>query len=143
MNRVIGFDLGSKSLGIAISDSLGLSAHGLENFRFNENGYRTAINHAIEIIKKENVNEIVIGLALNMDGSESNSSKTSRIFKDELLKIIPTLKITMIDERVTTMLANRYLLEADISRAKRKKVIDMESAVMILETYMEQKKNGK
>jgi len=143
MNRVIAFDLGSKSLGIAISDSLGIAAHGLENFRFNENGYRTAINHAIEVIKKENVNDIVIGLALNMDGSESNSSKTSRIFKEELLKIIPTLNITMLDERVTTMLATRYLLESDISRAKRKKVIDMESAVMILETYMEKMKNGK
>ncbi len=142
MNKIIGFDLGTKTLGIAISDSLGIAAHGLENFRFNEGGYQTALNHAEEVIKKENVNEVVIGLALNMDGSSSNSSKTSTIFKDELLKRIPTLKITMVDERMSTMLANRYLLESDISRAKRKKVIDMQSAVVILETYMEMKKNG-
>lgn len=141
MNKILGFDLGSKTLGIAISDSLGIAAHGYENFRFNENGYRTAINHAIEVIKKENINEIVIGLALNMDGSESKSSSTSRKFKDELLKINPNLKITMVDERMSTMLAHKILLEADISRSKRKKVIDMESAVVILETYMERKKN--
>jgi len=142
MNKILAFDLGSKSLGIAISDSLGIAAHGYENFRFNENGYRTAINHAIEVINKEKINEIVVGLALNMDGSESKSSTISRKFRSELLKIKPELKITMVDERMTTMLATNLLLEADISRKKRKKVIDMESAVMILETYLGRKKNG-
>ena len=142
MNKIIAFDLGSRTLGIAISDALGIAAHGLENFRFNEGGYQTAITHAIEVLKKENVNEVAVGLALNMNGSESRSSKASTIFKDELLKRMPNLKIKMVDERMSTMLATRRLLESDISRAKRKKVIDMQSAVVILETYMEMKKNG-
>ena len=140
--RYLGLDLGSKTLGIAISDALGIAAHGLENFRFNEGAYQTAITHAIQVINKEKVDEVVIGLALNMDGTESKSSKASSIFKDELLKRNPKLKITMVDERMSTMLATRRLLEGDISRAKRKKVIDMQSAVVILETYMEMKKNG-
>lgn len=142
MKKVIGFDLGTKTLGIAISDALGIAAHGLENFRFNEGGYQTAITHAVEVINREKVDEVALGLALNMDGSESNSSKASNIFKDELIKRLPNLKVTMVDERMSTMLANRRLLESDISRAKRKKVIDMQSAVVILETYMEMKKNG-
>ena len=142
MKRIIAFDLGTKTLGIAVSDALGIAAHGLENFRFTEGAYQTAITHAIQVINKEKVDEVVIGLALNMDGTESKSSKASSIFKDELLKRNPKLKITMVDERMSTMLATRRLLESDISRAKRKKVIDMQSAVVILETYMEMKKNG-
>ena len=141
MNKIIAFDLGSKSLGIAISDALGIAAHGLENFRFNENGYQSALRHALEVIKNNNVNEVVVGLALNMDGSMSKSAEISTKFKEELLKAMPNLKVAMIDERLTTMQANRILLEADISRKKRKQVIDMQSAVMILETYMGRKKN--
>lgn len=142
MKKIIAFDLGTKTLGIAISDALGIAAHGLENFRFNEGGYQTAITHAVEVLNKEGVDEVAIGLALNMNGTDSDSSKASSIFKDELLKKMPNLKIKMVDERMSTMLANRRLLESDISRAKRKKVIDMQSAVVILETYMEMKKNG-
>lgn len=142
MNRIISFDLGTKSLGIAISDSLGIAAHGYENFHFNNKAYQQAIAHAISIIDKEKINDVVIGLALNMDGSASPSSRAANIFKDELLKLRPNLKITMMDERMTTMQANRILLEADLSRAKRKKVIDKQSAVMILETHLARLKNG-
>lgn len=142
MNRIMGLDLGTKTLGIAISDALGIAAHGYENFRFSEKAYQQAIAHVVTLLKKESINEVALGLALNMDGSESNSSKAARIFKDELLKHLPNLKIEMVDERMTTMQANKILLEADLSRAKRKQVIDMESAVMILETYLARKKNG-
>lgn len=142
MNRIIGFDLGSKSLGIAITDSLGIAAHGYENFRFTNKAYQQAIAHALMVIDKEKINDVVIGLALNMDGSMSDSAHAATIFKDELLKRRPNLKIIMMDERMTTMQANRILLEADLSREKRKKVIDMESAVMILETYLMRLKNG-
>ncbi|MCQ2792300.1 MAG: Holliday junction resolvase RuvX [Bacilli bacterium] len=143
MNKILAFDLGSRTLGIAVSDSLGIAAHGLENFRFPEGGYQAAIAHALEIINREHISELVIGLALNMNGEESKSSQASRIFKEELLKRNANLKITMVDERLTTKLATQRLLEADLSREKRKKVIDMQSAVVILETYMEMKKNAK
>ncbi len=136
MPRIIAFDLGRKSLGIAICDALMIAAHGYENYRFNEGAFRNATNHALEVIKKEEVNEVCIGLALNMDGSESQSSKSARHFKDDLLKAMPDLKVELVDERLTTVIATNRLLEADLSRNKRKKVIDMMSAVVILESYL-------
>lgn len=142
MNRIMGLDLGTKTLGIAISDALGIAAHGYENFRFQEKAYQQAITHVVEVCKKERINDIVIGLALNMNGTESPSSTAARKFKEELLKHLPTLHIEFMDERMSTMQATRILLEADLSRKKRKQVIDMESAVMILETYLRKMENG-
>ena len=136
MPRIIGFDLGRKSLGIAICDVLMIAAHGYENYRFNDGAFRNATNHAIEVIKEEEVDEVCIGLALNMDGTESDSSRSARHFKEDLEKAIPGLKVALVDERLTTVMANRRLLEADLSRNKRKQVIDMMSAVVILETYL-------
>ena len=136
MPRIIGFDLGRKSLGIAICDPLMIAAHGYENYRFSDGAFRNATNHAIEVIKKEEVDEVCIGLALNMDGSESDSSRSARHFKADLEAALPGLKVTLVDERLTTVMANRRLLEADLSRNKRKQVIDMMSAVVILETYL-------
>ncbi len=136
MPRIIGFDLGRKTLGIAICDALMIAAHGLENYRFPEGAFRNATNHALEVIKEEEVNEVCIGLALNMDGSESDSSRSARRFKEDLIKEMPNLKVELVDERLTTVIATNRLLEADLSRNKRKQVIDMMSAVVILETYL-------
>lgn len=136
MKRIIGLDLGTKTLGVAISDSLGIAAHGYENFRFNENGFKSARVHVHEICKKENVSEIALGYPLNMDGSTSEHSKMCERFKEDLINEDSSLKITLVDERMTTMIANSRLLEANLSREKRKKVIDQQSAVVILETYM-------
>lgn len=142
MKRILGLDLGVKTLGIAVSDALGLAAHGYENFRFSEKAYQQAIAHTLEILNKEKIDEVALGLALNMNGTESDSSQAARKFKEELLKHNPNLKIELIDERMSTIQATRLLLEADLSRAKRKKVIDMTSAVMILETYLRKKENA-
>lgn len=136
MKRFICFDLGEKTLGIAISDSLGIAAWGLENFYFVNNNYQQAVEHALNVIEKEKVLDVVIGLALNLDGTESKSSKRSITFKKKLLEFNPKLNIIMVDERMSTLLANRLLIDANISRKKRKKMIDMESAVVILETYL-------
>lgn len=142
MKRFICFDLGEKSLGIAISDSLGVAAWGLENFYFPRNMYNQAAQHAFEVIQKNNVFDVVIGLALNLDGSESKSSILSIKFKEKLLKLNPKLNIIMVDERMSTLLANRLLIESQMSSKKRTKIIDMQSAVVILETYLETLKNN-
>lgn len=136
MDRILAFDLGTKSLGVAITDSLLISAHGYENFRFQDRTYKIALKEALRIIDKENIREICIGLPLHMSGEMSDSAQSSLIFRDDLLKERPHLKIEMIDERMTTMIANKRLLEADLSRAKRKRVIDEMSAVVILESYL-------
>ena len=137
MDRIIGFDLGEKTLGIAISDPLGITARGIETFRFNENDFNKAVNHALEVINNENVNDVVIGYPLNMDGSISYMAVNVLNFKESLLKLKPSLNIVLIDERLSTISANRNLMEMNLSPKKRKEIIDMEAAIIILEMYLE------
>ncbi len=140
MNKVLGFDLGTKTLGIAKSDVMGI-AHGYEEFRFLEGAYKQALNHAKEVIDKEGIKEIALGYPLNMDGSVGERARSAERFKASLLALDPSLKITLVDERLTTVMATRRLLEADLSRAKRHKVIDQAAATVILETYLSSKEN--
>lgn len=135
MKKVLGLDLGSRTCGIAISDVLGI-AHGRENYRFTDCAYRQVLAYILEYLKKENVGVIALGYPLNMDGSKGESALRSERFKEELLEKDPTLKVYLVDERLTTVMANRSMLEADISRGKRHKVIDQQSAVIILESFL-------
>ncbi len=140
MKKILGLDLGTKTLGIAISDSLGIAAHGYENFVFEFGNYKKAREHVVEILKKEGIEEIALGLPLHMSGEMSPRAESCLRFKDDLLKENLNLKIVMVDERMTTIIANNRLLEADLSRNKRKQVIDKMSAVVILESYMATRK---
>lgn len=138
MNKALGLDLGTRTLGIAISDVLGI-AHGYEEFRFLEGAYKQAIKRVIEVCEKEKVTEIALGYPLNMDGSEGEKALSSKRFKNSLLEANPNLKISLVDERMTTIIATKRLLEADLSRNKRHKVIDKQAAVVILESYLQRK----
>jgi len=138
--RALGLDLGTKTLGMAVSDSLGIAAHGVETFRFESGAYKKAREHVIAYVQKENIREVALGLPLHMSGQPSERSESALRFRDDLLAMMPELTIVMIDERMTTMLANKRLLEADLSRAKRHEVIDTMSAVAILETYLAQRR---
>lgn len=140
MKKIIGLDLGTKTLGIAISDALGI-AHGYENFNFEFGNYKKAREHVLELAKKESIDEIALGYPLHMSGEESERSKSTRKFKDDLLKENPNLKIVLVDERMTTIIANNRLLEANLSAKKRKEVIDKMSAVVILESYLAMRKD--
>ena len=137
IGKILGLDLGEKTLGIAISDMMGIIAQGVENYRFEDNNYSLALERAIYYIKKENIKEVALGLPLHMSGDESDHSILSRKFKVMLEEAIPNLKVVLIDERWTTKQANRRLLEADLSRKKRKNVIDKMAAVVILDTYLQ------
>ena len=136
MSKALGLDLGTKTLGIAITDSLRIAAHGLENFTFEFGNYKKAREHVLEIVQKENITEIALGYPLNMSGVAGERCESVERFKADLEKENPALKITLVDERMTTIIANNRLLEADLSRAKRKEVIDKMSAVVILESYL-------
>ena len=133
MSKALGLDLGTRTLGIAESDSAGWYAYGIETFRFNEGNYKAAIQRVIEIAKKDNIEEIALGLPLNMNGTKGERAESCLRFKDQLLEANPNFKIRMIDERMTTMIAN-------LSRNKRKKVIDQQAAVVILESYLARRK---
>jgi len=141
VKKVMGLDLGTRSCGIAISDTLGI-AHPKEEFRFLEGAYRQCLAHLAELLKKEDIHEIALGYPLNMDGSVGESAKRSERFKAELLEMDPALSVTLVDERLTTVMASRRLLEADLSRGKRHAVIDQQAAQVILESYLNQKNGG-
>lgn len=139
MKKILGLDLGTKTLGIAISDSLGLAAHGYENFNFEEFNYKKAREHVIEITKEEDIDEIALGYPLHMNGELSNRAKSCIRFKDDLLALNPNLKIELVDERLSTVEAQERMHNLGYNAKQMKKNIDMMAAVVILETYMSKK----
>src|SRR5699024_2248335 len=136
-HKILGLDVGSKTVGIAISDLMGWTAQGLETLRIDEKSNDLGIEQLIEIIKKENVGSVVIGLPKNMNNSIGFRGEASLQYKEQLQEALPTVEIIMWDERLSTMAAERSLLEADVSRQKRKKVIDKMAAVFILQGYLD------
>ncbi|HAR5753446.1 TPA: Holliday junction resolvase RuvX [Staphylococcus pseudintermedius] len=136
-HKIIGLDVGSRTVGIAISDLMGWTAQGLDTLQINEEENELGIDALIDIIQKENVGAVVIGLPKNMNNSIGFRGEASLKYKDALAERMPNLEIIMWDERLSTMAAERSLLEADVSRAKRKKVIDKMAAVFILQGYLD------
>ncbi|ELH1733176.1 Holliday junction resolvase RuvX [Staphylococcus pseudintermedius] len=136
-HKIIGLDVGSRTVGIAISDLMGWTAQGLDTLQINEEENELGIDALIDIIQKENVGTVVIGLPKNMNNSIGFRGEASLKYKDALAERMPNLEIIMWDERLSTMAAERSLLEAGVSRAKRKKVIDKMAAVFILQGYLD------
>lgn len=137
MDRILGLDLGSKTCGIAISDSLGLLAHGVETFRFPSNQYNQAMEHILELIDQHQVKTVILGLPKHMNGDIGVRGEVSIRFKERLLERKPDLNIVLEDERLTTVIAENELIFADVSRKNRKKVIDKMAAVTILQGYLD------
>lgn len=119
-HKIIGLDVGSRTVGIAISDLMGWTAQGLDTLQINEEENELGIDALIDIIQKENVGTVVIGLPKNMNNSIGFRGEASLKYKDALAERMPNLEIIMWDERLSTMVAERSLLEADVSRAKEK-----------------------
>ena len=134
--RVMGLDYGDKTIGVAISDELGLTAQALEVIK------RTTIEKDMErlreIIAEYKVSEIVVGLPKNMDASIGPRGEKSVMFAGRLREAFG-LPVHLWDERLTTASAERALLEADVSRKKRKQVIDKLAASLILQSFMDSK----
>ncbi len=136
-NRIIGLDVGSKTIGVAVSDAMGWTAQGIDTLRINEENEDFGIDQLIKIIDEYDVDTVIIGLPKNMNNSIGPRGETSIQFKDLLQQERPELKMVMWDERLSTVGAERTLLEADVSRKKRKKVIDKMAAVFILQGYLD------
>ena len=134
--RYLGLDLGKKSLGLAISDRTGTIATFYKNIRYENE--ENLIKELIEIINKENIDKLVLGYPKNMDNSEGFRTKETKEFKQKLEKQIDK-EIILQDERLSTRMAESVLIDADLSRKKRKKVIDGLSAVVILKAYLDRK----
>lgn len=135
MEKYIGLDLGTVTLGIATSDSLGF-VHGLETYRFPKEAYSQARNRVHEVVKSTGIKNIVIGLPINMDGSQGFRAESSKKFADDLAKEDPSLKIFLQDERLTSVSAHKTLNELNVSHKQRKESIDRLAACEILDFYL-------
>ena len=136
-HKILGLDVGSKTVGIAISDLMGWTAQGFDTLRINEEQNELGIDQLIKIIKDNQVGTVVIGLPKNMNNSIGFRGEASIQYKEKLQEALPHIEVIMWDERLSTMAAERSLLEANVSRQKRKKVIDKMAAVFILQGYLD------
>lgn len=139
MERYIGLDLGTKSLGIASSDSLGI-VHPKENYNFEKGNYKKAREHLLDILEIENIKNVVLGFPRRLDLSEGDRCESAKRFADDLKLAKPNLTIYFIDESYTTIEARERLREEGLKEDKIKKIIDMMSAVIILEDFLRSKK---
>lgn len=136
MEKVLGLDLGSKTCGIAMSDALGMIAHGVETFRFEENQYKIAAKHVFEIVKENGIRTIVLGFPKHMNGDIGERAQISIEFKEMLEKMMD-INVVLVDERLSTVVAENQLIFANVKRKIRKKVIDKMAAVTILQGYLD------
>lgn len=139
--RIMGLDVGERTIGIAVSDPLGWTAQGIETIRRKGN-IDDDINGLKKIIAEYEVEQIVVGLPKNMNNTLGPSAIRSQEMADIILKETG-LPIEMWDERLSTMAAEKTLLEGNVSRAKRKTLIDKMAAVIILQNYLDFKGRNK
>lgn len=135
----MGLDVGSKTVGIAVSDPMGWTAQGIEIIRIDEANGEFGFKRVEELIAEYGVTKFVVGLPKNMNNSIGPRAEASMAYGDQLIELFG-LPVEYQDERLTTVQAERMLIEqANTSRAKRKKVIDKVAAVMILQNYLDKK----
>ncbi len=132
MKKVLGVDIGEKRIGIAVSDALGMTAQGVETYARKGEGDAAYI---ADKAKSFGAELVVAGLPLNMNGSEGPAAQNVRAFMAEVEAL--GLRIHFQDERLTTVSAERMLIEADVSRKKRRQVVDKLAAVYILGAYLD------
>ena len=136
--RYLGLDLGTKSLGVSVSDITNTFALPVVTLHFNEDDYESVLKELEKIVFNKHITDFVLGLPKNMNNSLGFASERSENFK-KLLEDYFLLPVHMVDERLTTKEAESILLAGDMSRKKRKKVIDNVASSLILETYLRRK----
>ena len=141
--RIMGLDFGSRTVGVAISDSLLLTAQGVEIIRRKEeNKLRQTLARIEELIVENEVEEIVLGLPKNMNDTEGVRVELTKEFKEKLERR-PGLPVYFWDERLTTVAADKTMMEAGIRRENRKDYVDMIAATLILQGYLDRRNNEK
>lgn len=136
--KYLGLDLGSRTLGLAISDALGMFARAYDTLRFEDDDYDYAINETINICKKEGINEIVLGNPKHMNGDEGIRSQISYDFKNKIEEK-SDIKVHILDERLTTVRVDKAMIMGNMSRQKRHQKKDEMAAVVILQDFLDSK----
>lgn len=134
--RVLGLDYGDRRIGVALSDAFGWTAQGLEMIERKQEG--DDIRRIEQLVREHEVETIVVGLPKNMNGTIGPRGEICMAFAEQLRQIL-SLKVELWDERLTTVAATRTLLEADVSRRKRKQVVDKMAAALLLQNYLDAK----
>ena len=140
--RYLGLDLGTKTLGISISDTTKTIASTLKTIRFDEYDYSSILPELKSIIDEYQISKIVLGMPKNMNNTVGYRCEETIKFKELLISTF-NIEVVLQDERLSTVEATNYMLEADVSRKKRKKKIDSLAANIILQTYLDREKGGK
>ena len=138
--RYLGLDLGSKTLGIAISDKTNTIASIYKTIFFKEDDYDSLIPELINIVKEEDISVIVLGFPKNMNNTIGTRAEITLEFKKKLEDNIG-IKVELMDERLTSVISNDVLISANVSRKKRKKKVDGMAALLILQSYIDRKRN--
>lgn len=132
--RIMSLDVGSRTIGIACSDELLMTAQGIETIR--RTSLEKDFNRLQELIAEYEVHELVVGMPKNMNGTKGERAEKTEEFVEKMKEVID-LPVTYWDERLSTVMAERQLIAADVSRKKRKSVIDKMAAVVILQGYLD------
>jgi putative Holliday junction resolvase len=136
--RVLGLDVGSRTIGVAVSDELGVAAHGVTTLQ--RRGTQKDVAQVLELVRRYQAERIVVGMPYEMDGSDGPRATRVRVFFDALAAA--GLTVEEWDERYSTVEAEATLLEANLSRARRKEVIDQVAAQVILRSWLESREKG-
>lgn len=139
--RILGLDVGDKTVGVSVSDPLGITAQGITTIE--RVGIRKDTGKVIDYIKEYECDTVVVGLPLSLDGTDSIQTEKVREFRQMLENKLKSLgelskvKVVWQDERFTTKIAEQVLIQADVSRKDRKRIIDRQAAVVILQSYLD------
>jgi len=138
--KKLGLDVGDKTIGVAVSDEMGIIADGVTTIE--RVGIKKDTGKVLDYIKEYNCDTVVIGLPLKLDGTDSHQTEKVREFKQKLENKLKGggmnhVNIEFYDERLTTVMAERVLIEADMRRNKRKEIIDRQAAIIILQGYLD------
>lgn len=144
--RKLGLDVGDKTIGVAVSDELDITAQGVTTI--DRVGIRKDAGKVMDYVREYDCDTVVMGLPINLDGSDSVQTEKVREFRTMLKNKMRSsgmadVKVEWQDERFTTVIAERVLMEANMKRKSRKEVVDKQAAIIILQSYMDRVKNGK
>lgn len=144
--RKLGLDVGDKTIGVAVSDELDITAQGVTTI--DRVGIRKDAGKVMDYVREYDCDTVVMGLPINLDGSDSVQTEKVREFRTMLENKMRSsgmadVKVEWQDERFTTVIAERVLMEANMKRKSRKEVVDKQAAIVILQSYMDRVKNGK
>lgn len=144
--RKLGLDVGDKTIGVAVSDELDITAQGVTTI--DRVGIRKDAGKVMDYVREYDCDTVVMGLPINLDGSDSVQTEKVREFRTMLENKMRSsgmadVKVEWQDERFTTVIAERVLMEANMKRKSRKEVVDKQAAIIILQSYMDRVKDGK